>query len=323
MCITVFVLACWAWTGETRRVDFRRAGIHRHRSQQSLGSDQLHLSREVDAGNVSQSLATLLLGLSPTAAWQVAGQGRNFVARSSMSHITRRCSELQMNPPFATDDPALSPDGTMVIPLDRVLQEARLARPVEPKAPVQPEATPVTHARSPPGVFKSFANFARVCAARCTAREALSACLLSGTADVTVQLISHSAQEFDFARTLSFMLFGQIYCGAFQPCVYRRFDRWFGDNVKRKLLAEFLFYMPLVYIPSFYMMTGMLQGLGCAGAFAKLCLKYWVTLQSDLALWFAPMIVYFRWVPENYRVLYLSTLGMIERVVFSVLNQAR
>lgn len=326
MCFTVIVLTWWSCTGAARRVhlaEARRAGSHRSPSQQLLPCDQLHLSREVDAYNASHSFATLLLGFNAPTAGKVAGLGCKHT-QSSHTDPARRCSDLRMNPPFASDDAALSQQtstkGSLAVPLDPIFQEAHLARPVvrtiyDPEVPFFP-------VRTQSGVSTVFRKIVKVCAVRSTSKAALQCCLISGTADVAVQLMSTSAQEFNYVRTISFMLFGQLYCGAFQPTVYRRFDRWFR-GLKRKLLAEFLVYMPLVYIPSFYMITGMLQGLGWAGSFAKLCALWSTAIQSEYKIWLIPMIVYFRWVPERYRVLYLSVLGLIERITFSFLEQMR
>lgn len=157
----------------------------------------------------------------------------------------------------------------------------------------------------------------------CVSQEAFTSCFLGGAADLVVQAASHgSFENIDYARVLSFMAFGTFYAGSFQPWVYRSFDRLFGDDVPRKLLAEFFAYAPLLYVPSFYIITGLFQGLGWSGSMDKLNDKYVATLLSFFAVWPAPMFAYFKWVPENQRVLFLAICGFIEKIAYSIIGQS-
>jgi len=150
---------------------------------------------------------------------------------------------------------------------------------------------------------------------------ALQAGLIGGTADLLVQVAINGATfaSFDLRRCLSFVLFGTCYCGGFQPSVYRLSDRLFGDRVHWKLIAEFCAYGPLVYTPSFYMITGMLQGMGWSGSLENLSCKYLSTQSAYVKLWLLPMAVYFRWVPKKYRVLFLASFGFLEKCIYSYL----
>ncbi len=177
------------------------------------------------------------------------------------------------------------------------------------------------------GVCSSVAKASQNCLKSCITVEAAEACVLSGSADVLVQLVegARKFQDLDIQRVVSFSLFGLCYCGGFQPNVYKLFDRWFGTSgslkkcVLPKMAADFFAYMPLVYVPSFYMITGMIQGLGFSGSVQRLCLKYRETLLAYFAIWLGPMFVYFRFIPEAQRVLYLSALGFVERCAISAL----
>lgn len=157
-----------------------------------------------------------------------------------------------------------------------------------------------------------------------TAR-ALQAGLIGFSADVLVQTIFSGVPLpcLDLRRSLSFFVFGTCYAGGFQPSVYRLSDRIFGSSVFRKTMADMFIYAPFVYIPSFYMITGTFQGLGWSGSLEQLSLKLVTTHLAYLKVWFIPMLVYFRWVPEKSRVLFLACFGFIEKCIYSYLQSLK
>lgn len=167
-------------------------------------------------------------------------------------------------------------------------------------------------------LVKRFRKAWQACYAACTTKDAIAAGAIGGAADMIVQVISN-LEPYNYLRTMSFVIFGQFYCGGFQPHVYRGFDRWLGDDILRKLLLEFLIYATIVYIPSFYLITGMLQGLGWSEALASLSTNYVETVVSYFLIWPLPMFVYFRLVPEKARVLYICMFSFVEKMVYSFL----
>jgi protein Mpv17 len=149
---------------------------------------------------------------------------------------------------------------------------------------------------------------------------------IAGSADVTVQLANGSkAKDLDLRRTMSLSAFGCFYGGGLQRILYMRFDMWFGigNSMKQTLVKLFMdtfVHAPIVYIPAFYMMTGMIQGLGLSGSYEKLKSKYNETLLSYWLIWPVPMFVCFRYIPETQRVLFISSIAFVEKCVYSYLG---
>mmetsp|Transcript_11224 Transcript_11224/g.21163 ORF Transcript_11224/g.21163 Transcript_11224/m.21163 type:complete len:224 (+) Transcript_11224:225-896(+) len=162
-------------------------------------------------------------------------------------------------------------------------------------------------------------------------RNAAQAGTIAAAADLTVQLTSSkskSISDVDLRRTGSFFAFNFGYVGFFQRLVYLRFDTIFGvQNTMRvigsKVAADTLIHGPFVYIPSFYLVTGLLQGYGFKGSFDRFRVQYADTMKAFLTIWFVPMIVFFRFVPDSHRVLFLASCGYIEKSAYSLLDQRR
>jgi len=156
-----------------------------------------------------------------------------------------------------------------------------------------------------------------------TSKQVICSAVLGGAGNVMAQLVDNGANfdDLELLPPLSYILFSTLYCGGFQPNIYRAFDRWFGEDIGRKIVAEFLAYAPLVYIPSFYMITGAFQGLGWSGSLERLSDLYLSTYLSYFLVWPLPMLVYFRWIPTEYRVGYLSLCGFMEKVVYTFVGR--
>lgn len=177
------------------------------------------------------------------------------------------------------------------------------------------------------GLPKAVAKFFLMCIKSCMTPKALQACVIGGCADASVQIYSGvSLLQYDFRRTMSLAVWGLCHTGTFRPLVHRQFDRMYGSgssfrkNVLPKMLTELLAYTTLVYVPVFYMTTGMLQGLGWSGSFAKLCLKYQQTVLAHWSVWLLPLAVYFRYIPGPRRVIFLASVSFVQKCVYSFLG---
>lgn len=166
---------------------------------------------------------------------------------------------------------------------------------------------------------------------RSTLTNALKASLLAGAADLTVQVACNkprSIWDLNYRRAISFSAFSLFYAGFFQVAVYRSFDRWFGVGksmrvVLTKVAADCFLHAPLVYIPSFYVGTGMVQGLGWTGSLKKLKDKYPETLRCYFMIWSWPMFICFKYVPVNHRVLFIAGCAFIEKSIYSWIGQRK
>jgi hypothetical protein len=159
-------------------------------------------------------------------------------------------------------------------------------------------------------------------------RSAVKASCLAGSADLIVQATTNQPQsigDLNLRRSLSFAIFGFFYGGVFQSFVYRGYDVCFGSGnsvrvVAVKMAADFCVHGPLVYIPSFYMVTGMIQGLGWSGAGVKLKEKYYDTVWAYFAIWPCPMIGCFC-MPANMRIVTIAVFAFIEKCIYSFIGQ--
>lgn len=158
--------------------------------------------------------------------------------------------------------------------------------------------------------------------------QALQCCLIYSAADIVVQLSSNGYKilNLDFMRVFSYALFALYYSSGFLPILYNRLDRWFGLGkafrvVFPKHFIEMFVHAPFIYLPAFYMTTGLVQGFGWSGSLDLLRDKYRETLVSFWGIWVIPMLVFFLWVPTSIRVLYLAVLSFIEMSTYSFLGQ--
>lgn len=164
----------------------------------------------------------------------------------------------------------------------------------------------------------------------CTSVEAYQVCGVNIAADIIAQIATAGKGKallpailsLNLRRTFSLAMFGLVYSGGFQPNVYRRLDRIFGvgealKHVLPKIFVDMFLYGPLIYVPSFYMFTGVLQGLSLAAAYQVLVARYKVTVISYIAIWLAPSFYIFKWVPEDYRTLCRASLGFVEKCLLA------
>lgn len=156
---------------------------------------------------------------------------------------------------------------------------------------------------------------------------ALLSCGISGAADLTVQMANGPSKmsDLDARRIMSMSMFGLCYTGFVQRLIYLRFDLWFGigNSMKQsilKLCMDTFVHAPFIYIPTFYMTTGMLQGLGWSASSEKLLNKYNETLLSYMLIWPVPMFVCFRCIPETRRVVFIAAVAFVEKSIYSYLG---
>lgn len=167
------------------------------------------------------------------------------------------------------------------------------------------------------------------------ANQALKASSLAAAADLTCQWLrvepreqafsfaffSSFAWNADWQRTFSYASFGLCYVSCIQRLVYRRFDAWFGlgcaTSVVAKKVAADMIYGPFVYVPCFYLWTGLWQGRSLTASVQNLRNCFLETVQVYVILWSGPMCGIFRFVPEAHRVVCLAVGGYLEKVIYS------
>jgi len=169
--------------------------------------------------------------------------------------------------------------------------------------------------------------------------NALRAAFLGGIADLAVQLAIHMPgsihiaywpaywpRVLDFRRTGSLALFSLLYTGFFQVGIYGLLDQIVGHGrsmkvVAAKLAFDCFLHAPAIYIPSFYLSTGLVQGRGWVGAMDTLKLKYLQTVRCYWMIWLWPMFLLFLVVPVRQRVVVVASFAFVEKCIYSIIGQ--
>jgi len=132
----------------------------------------------------------------------------------------------------------------------------------------------------------------------------------------------------DMRRAASIGAFGFFYSGGLQRLIYQKFDASFGTKatmqvVAKKVAADSFLHGPILYVPAFYMVTGLLQGKSLDEAFGRLCVMYKDTVATYLMIWPAAMFGLFWAVPESRRIVTLACLAFGEKAVYSMMELNR
>eukprot|EP00444_Apocalathium_aciculiferum_P056497 CAMPEP_0183600140 /NCGR_PEP_ID=MMETSP0371-20130417/179785_1 /TAXON_ID=268820 /ORGANISM="Peridinium aciculiferum, Strain PAER-2" /LENGTH=264 /DNA_ID=CAMNT_0025812211 /DNA_START=67 /DNA_END=861 /DNA_ORIENTATION=+ len=163
----------------------------------------------------------------------------------------------------------------------------------------------------------------------------------------------------DMRRAASIGAFGFFYSGGLQRLIYQKFDASFGTKatmqvvakkvaadsflhgpilyvpafymvtglpmqvVAKKVAADSFLHAPFLYVPAFYMVTGLLQGKSLEESFVRLRAMYCDTMTTYLMIWPAAMFGLFWAVPEARRVVTLACLAFVEKAVYSLIELSR
>lgn len=133
---------------------------------------------------------------------------------------------------------------------------------------------------------------------------------------------AYSTQDIDMRRVSSFGVFGFVYSGFVQRLIYRKFDMAFGitsavATVSKKVVADTLLHAPFLYIPAFFLSTGLLQGKSLHDSINCLRTNFKDTMMTYAVIWPGAMFLLFRAVPESSRVLTLACLSFVEKLIYS------
>jgi len=141
-----------------------------------------------------------------------------------------------------------------------------------------------------------------------------------GVADSTSDACSSSS--FDWRRALGMVTFGVYYNGAICTLVYPLYSTWlpkwclttaFRQGAGCAFIDEF-FHMPLVYTPSFFYTTGLVQGDTVAECTANLKGGWLTAVVMTWVMWIPLQTVNFGYVPPPYRVAVLNVGCLIYNV---------
>mmetsp|Transcript_31626 Transcript_31626/g.104818 ORF Transcript_31626/g.104818 Transcript_31626/m.104818 type:complete len:234 (-) Transcript_31626:147-848(-) len=173
------------------------------------------------------------------------------------------------------------------------------------------------------------------------AKTAAQSAGIAAAADVTTQWFMNKGNvpdiatskagvstNLDLRRAASIGAFGFFYSGGLGRLVYQKFDATFGTKatmqvVAKKVAADALLHGPILYVPAFYMITGLLQGKSLEESFVRLRAMYCDTVTTYLMIWPAAMFGLFWAVPEARRIVTLACLAFVEKAVYSLIELSR
>lgn len=94
-------------------------------------------------------------------------------------------------------------------------------------------------------------------------------------------------------------------------------------NACKKVVADTLIHAPFVYLPTFYVSTGLMQGKSLMDSIALFRAKFRETMAAYVVIWPFTMLGIFYVVPEPSRVLVLACLCFFEKALYSSIQQGK
>eukprot|EP00978_Attheya_sp_CCMP212_P009279 scaffold21936_cov50-Attheya_sp.AAC.3 len=132
-------------------------------------------------------------------------------------------------------------------------------------------------------------------------------------------------QRFNYLRNLSFLLYGGLYCGMAQECIYNHiFPVLFGNGktmgkIGVKVAADLLFVGPLLTLPICYLVKTIVfrktlaEGMGSYLNDIKendLLKKFW-------SVWFPVQCLTFSVIPDHLRISFMAAVSFFWMIIFS------
>mmetsp|Transcript_40903 Transcript_40903/g.113718 ORF Transcript_40903/g.113718 Transcript_40903/m.113718 type:complete len:234 (-) Transcript_40903:135-836(-) len=126
----------------------------------------------------------------------------------------------------------------------------------------------------------------------------------------------------DQRRVASIATFGFLYGGLFQRVVYQRFDAWLGVQraftvISKKVAMDVFLHAPFVYLPCFFVGTGLMQGKPLEDTIGYLRAKFADTMLAYVMIWPGAMFAMFWAVPEPSRIIFLAMCSFFEKAFYS------
>mmetsp|Transcript_15619 Transcript_15619/g.36511 ORF Transcript_15619/g.36511 Transcript_15619/m.36511 type:complete len:291 (-) Transcript_15619:45-917(-) len=161
----------------------------------------------------------------------------------------------------------------------------------------------------------------------------MTAALLVTLGDALSQAMEgepEATPHYDVLRGLSFALFGAMYTGAFQHWWFLTLNdvipvppdanaaQLLFAAIAKTSLCQFGS-IPLVYIPLFFGLTGVLRGLSVQETCNRARSLYWPLLSRNITYWFPVQMVQFLFVEPEWQVPYVCAAGFVWSVLLSQL----
>lgn len=153
-----------------------------------------------------------------------------------------------------------------------------------------------------------------------------------GDAVSQLQEASETGKQYDVPRGVAFAVFGALYTGAFQHWWFL----WLNENVPsidpsldfsqallvavtKTCLCQFGT-IPLVYIPLFFALTGLLRGLTLQQTWDRACSLFLPLLRRNVTFWIPVQTFQFLAVDLEWQVPYVCAAGFVWSIILSNLT---
>lgn len=138
--------------------------------------------------------------------------------------------------------------------------------------------------------------------------------------------MEHKDQPINWRRTLALSLASGCYSTAIYVPFLSWSNRFFGESTARAVLAKAgmdnFVLTPIVYLPFFYMFTGVVKGDSAETSLRTLQDKYVDTLLPCWAMWIPGQILNFWLVPQRFRILFIYAIEIAWAVAISLVAHA-
>ncbi len=154
-----------------------------------------------------------------------------------------------------------------------------------------------------------------------------TACGIITVADLTCQGVVQRDPEngIDWRRTAGLAVFGAWHYGG--PCkgLYLLYDRVLGNSptlrtAASKMVLDVYVHSPLLLVPSFYVITGVVKGQTIDESVAQLRREWFQAAFGTACFWTPACLINFRYVPQHSRILFVSVLSYAHKTWLSWLS---
>eukprot|EP00930_Biecheleria_cincta_P099978 TRINITY_DN91592_c0_g1_i1.p1 TRINITY_DN91592_c0_g1~~TRINITY_DN91592_c0_g1_i1.p1 ORF type:complete len:197 (+),score=16.14 TRINITY_DN91592_c0_g1_i1:134-724(+) len=152
---------------------------------------------------------------------------------------------------------------------------------------------------------------------------AITGGVVCGASDTFAQYVTRPEQEFtwDKRRTLSLVAFGTIWYGGPCKALYLGYERFIGASTALRAgittLIDVGLHTPFALLPSFYLITGLLQGNSMEQISAKMQREWRFASCGMACFWIPVCALNFFFVPQHSRILAVTSAGFVNKTWLS------
>lgn len=143
-----------------------------------------------------------------------------------------------------------------------------------------------------------------------------------GTADILAQLFLTKVNAFDVLRFLRFSAFGAFFHGPSGHIFYRWINRKFPGStptaVTKKILIDQIIWNP-IFSFVLYLFTGVIGGATPNFILSKMKRNIGIAVLGSWFIWPLGHLINFKFVPAQYRLMYMNFVQLAYNVLLSVL----